>query len=48
MDRYPQQSADVQVGTVAFHAERELDGLMYQDTGMYLSGIFQFEKSRFW
>ncbi len=35
MDRYPQQSADVQVGTVAFHAERELDGLMYQDTGMY-------------
>ena len=27
MDRYPQQSADVQVGTVAFHAERELDGL---------------------
>ncbi len=35
MDRYPQQSADVQVGTVAFHAERELDGLIYQDTGMY-------------
>lgn len=33
--RYPQQSADVQVGTIAYHAERELDGLMYQDTGMY-------------
>lgn len=35
VNRYPQQSADVQVGTVAYHAERELDGLMYQDTGMY-------------
>lgn len=23
------------MGTVAYHAERELDGLMYQDTGMY-------------
>lgn len=35
LDRYPRQSADVQVGTVAYHAERELDGLMYQDTGVY-------------
>lgn len=35
MNKYPQQSSDVQVGTVAYHAERELDGLMYQDTGMY-------------
>lgn len=35
MNRYPQQSADLQVGTAAYHAERELDGLMYQDTGMY-------------
>lgn len=35
VNRYPQQSADVQVGTVAYQAERELDGLMYQDTGMY-------------
>lgn len=35
INRYPQQSADVQVGTIAYHAERELDGLMYQDTGMY-------------
>ena len=35
LERFPQQSADVQVGTVAFHAERELDGLMYQDTGVY-------------
>ncbi|MDE6052313.1 MAG: YceG family protein [Lachnospiraceae bacterium] len=35
VSRYPRQSADVQVGTVAYHAERELDGLMYQDTGVY-------------
>jgi len=35
VNRYPRQSADVQVGTVAYHAERELDGLLYQDTGMY-------------
>ncbi|GFI23199.1 hypothetical protein IMSAGC011_01984 [Lachnospiraceae bacterium] len=35
MNRYPRQSADLQVGTVAYHAERELDELMYQDTGIY-------------
>lgn len=33
--RYPQEYADVQMGTAAYHAERELDTLMYQDTGMY-------------
>ena len=43
MNRYPQQSADVQVGTVAYHAERELDGLMYQDTGMYRN--YQYDKA---
>lgn len=43
MTRYPRQSADVQVGTVAYHAERELDGLMYQDTGMYRN--YQYDKA---
>ncbi|MDE7274893.1 MAG: YceG family protein [Lachnospiraceae bacterium] len=43
MNRYPQQSADLQVGTVAYHAERELDGLMYQDTGIYRN--FQYDKA---
>ena len=43
MNRYPRQSADVQVGTVAYHAERELNGLMYQDTGMYRN--FQYDKA---
>ncbi|MBO5146639.1 MAG: hypothetical protein J6C19_14120 [Lachnospiraceae bacterium] len=33
--KYPQQSSDVHMGTAAYHAERELDGLMYQDTGIY-------------
>lgn len=32
---YPRQSADVHMGTAAYHAERELDNLMYQDTGIY-------------
>lgn len=41
--RYPRQSADVQVGTVAYHAERELDELMYQDTGMYRN--YQYDKA---
>lgn len=35
MNRYPQQSSDVHMGTAAYHAERELDELMYQDTGIY-------------
>lgn len=35
MDRYPEESSQVKMGTVAYHAERELDTLMYQDTGMY-------------
>lgn len=35
LDRYPQQSSDVHMGTVAYHAERELDGVMYQNTGIY-------------
>lgn len=43
MTRYPRQSADVQVGTVAYHAERELDGLMYQDTGRYRN--YQYDKA---
>lgn len=40
---YPQQSADLQMGTAAYHAERELDGLMYQDTGIYRN--YQYDKA---
>lgn len=32
---FPQAQNDVRVGTVAYHAERELDTLMYAGTGMY-------------
>lgn len=35
LDKYPEDSAQVRIGTVAFHAERELDTLMYQDSGIY-------------
>lgn len=32
---FPQEDAGVHMGTAAYHAERELDTLMYQDSGMY-------------
>lgn len=32
---YPREVSDVQIGTAAYHAERELDTLMYQDSGIY-------------
>lgn len=35
VDRYPEENSQVRIGTAAFHAERELDTLMYQDSGMY-------------
>ena len=35
LEHYPRESSDLIVGTTAYHAERELDTLMYQDTGIY-------------
>ncbi len=35
MDKYPEDNSQVRMGTVAYHAERDLDTLMYQDTGIY-------------
>lgn len=35
LDVFPEQNAQMRMGTVAYHAERELDTLMYQDTGLY-------------
>lgn len=32
---FPQENENVHIGTAAYHAERELDTLMYQDSGMY-------------
>jgi len=33
--KYPEDSSQVRIGTVAYHAERDLDTLMYQDAGIY-------------
>ena len=35
IEKYPEDNSQVRIGTVAYHAERDLDTLMYQDTGMY-------------
>ena len=35
LDKYPQDASELRVGTVAYHAERELDQLLYQDSGMF-------------
>lgn len=35
VDEFPEENGDIQMGTVAYHAERELDDLMYSDSGMY-------------
>lgn len=32
---FPREDAGVHMGTAAYHAERELDTVMYQDSGMY-------------
>lgn len=35
VEKYPMESTQVHMGTAAYHAERELDTIMYQDSGMY-------------
>lgn len=35
INKYPEESSQVRIGTAAFHAERELDTLMYQNSGLY-------------
>ncbi len=37
---FPQEESGVSAGTAAYHAERELDTLMYQDTGIYRNQQF--------
>lgn len=43
VERFPEDAGSLQVGTAAYHAERELDTLMYRDTGMYRS--YQYGKA---
>lgn len=33
--KFPQENTQLQIGTAAYHAERELDTLLYGDSGMY-------------
>ena len=32
---FPEERSQIRIGTISFHAERELDTLMYEDTGLY-------------
>lgn len=43
VEKFPRERANVQIGTVAFNAERDLDTIMYNDTGLYRS--FQFNSA---
>lgn len=35
VDKYPRENTKIHMGTAAYHAERELDTVMYQDLGIY-------------
>ena len=37
LKQFPDENSAVRIGTAAYHAERELDTLMYSDSGMYRS-----------
>ncbi len=43
VSKYPKQNAEVHMGTAAYHAERELDTIMYRDSGIYRNQ--QYEKA---
>ena len=35
LDQFPEQNAQLHIGTAAYHAERELDTLMYNDSVIF-------------
>lgn len=35
VEKYPRENVSLHIATAAYHAERELDTLMYQDSGVY-------------
>jgi len=39
--KFPREGSELQLSTAAYHAERELDTIMYQDTGMYRNQQYQ-------
>ena len=40
LTKYPEDEAGLHLGTTAFHAEQDLDSMMYGDTGIYRSRQF--------
>jgi len=38
---FPKENSDVRLGTVAYQAERELDTIMYQDSGLFRNQQYQ-------
>lgn len=40
-EQFPTDTTFAQIGTAAYHAERELDTLMYQDSGIYRNQQYQ-------
>lgn len=40
VDHFPAENAQIHMGTAAYHAERELDEIMYQDSGIYRNRQF--------
>ena len=41
LDVFPEEGSLLRVGTVAYHAQRELDGMLYQNTGLYRDRQYQ-------
>lgn len=35
MSKFPEENSQIKIGTVAYHVQRELDTLMYQDSGIF-------------
>lgn len=35
VNKFPRENGDIRIGTAAYHAERDLDGMLYQDVGIY-------------
>lgn len=42
-DSFPREGSNVQIGTVAYYANQELENIMYNDSGMYKS--YQYSKA---
>lgn len=41
VEHFPRENSNIQIGTTAYHAERELDTVLYQDSGIYRNHQFQ-------